>query len=146
MTLPVSITELIVVLRIIACTQSCFTVRHAAFNRDRVYFCVSGCCHDRAVVCTVRAEQLFLRIGGQCNKIIPQLTKSRTTKNPCCKKRRPLSEDCFCKYHCCGDCAAKLLGLKPPEEHAGSDRCRITRALTLHQIRKSLNEEEKNNA
>ena len=60
--------------------------------------------------------------------------------------RMPYCRDCFCKYHCCGDCAAKLLGLKPPEEHAGSDRCRITRALTLHQIRKSLNEEEKNNA
>ena len=58
----------------------------------------------------------------------------------------PYCRDCFCKYHCCGDCAAKLLGLKPPEEHAGSDRCRITRALTLHQIQKTLNEEETNNA
>lgn len=54
----------------------------------------------------------------------------------------PYCKDCFCKYHCCGDCAAKLLGRKPPEEHAGSERCRITRALTLHQIQKSLNEEE----
>ena len=60
--------------------------------------------------------------------------------------RMPYCKDCFCKYHCCGDCAAKLLGLKPPEEHAGSDRCRITRALTLRQIQKTLNEEEKNNA
>lgn len=58
----------------------------------------------------------------------------------------PYCRDCFCKYHCCGDCAAKLLGVKQPEEHAGSERCRITRALTLHQIRKSLSEEEKQNA
>ncbi len=58
----------------------------------------------------------------------------------------PYCRDCFCKYHCCGDCAAKLLGVRQPEEHAGSERCRITRALTLHQIRKSLNEEEKQNA
>ena len=54
----------------------------------------------------------------------------------------PYCGDCFCKYHCSGDCAAKLLGLKSPAQHAGSDRCRITRALTLHQIRKSLEEQE----
>ena len=51
----------------------------------------------------------------------------------------PYCKDCFCKYHCSGDCAAKLLGKKPPKEHAGSDRCKITRALTLRQIRQSLN-------
>ncbi len=54
--------------------------------------------------------------------------------------RMPYCRDCFCKYHCCGDCAAKVLGLKPPEAHEGSSRCRITRALTLHRIRNSLNE------
>ena len=61
-------------------------------------------------------------------------------------KNMPYCKDCFCKYHCCGDCAAKLLGMKQPEEHAGSERCIITRALTLHQIRKSLKEEEEEHA
>ncbi len=52
----------------------------------------------------------------------------------------PYCDDCFCKYHCSGDCAAKLLGLNPPEQHAGSERCRITRALTLRQIQRALDE------
>ena len=52
----------------------------------------------------------------------------------------PYCDDCFCKYHCSGDCAAKLLGLNPPEQHAGSERCRITRALTLCQIQRALDE------
>ena len=54
----------------------------------------------------------------------------------------PHCENCFCKYHCGGDCAAKLLETRPPEEHSGSVRCAITRALTLHQIQRSLMEEE----
>lgn len=63
----------------------------------------------------------------------------------------PACDHCFCKYHCGGDCAAKLLGTDPPEKHAGSVRCRITRALTLRQIQESLSqepssEEEKNHA
>ena len=60
--------------------------------------------------------------------------------------RMPYCADCFCKYHCSGDCAAKLLGLKPPSEHAGSVRCRITRAITLHQIQKKLSEEVNDHA
>ena len=54
----------------------------------------------------------------------------------------PYCENCFCKYHCGGDCAAKLLGTRPPEEHGGSVRCAITRALILHQIQQSLILEE----
>lgn len=46
--------------------------------------------------------------------------------------------DCFCRWHCAGDCSAKLLGSSPPEAHRGSDRCHITRALTLHHIRRAL--------
>jgi len=50
----------------------------------------------------------------------------------------PQCRDCFCKYHCAGDCPAKLLHNEEPENHAGSDRCRITRALTLYQLQRSL--------
>ena len=60
--------------------------------------------------------------------------------------RMPHCADCFCKYHCSGDCAAKLLGTRPPSEHAGSVRCRITRAITLHQIQKKLSEEVNDHA
>ena len=58
----------------------------------------------------------------------------------------PHCRNCFCKYQCCGDCAAKLLGVKAPREHAGSERCLITRALTLRQIRKTLSEEGESHA
>ena len=46
----------------------------------------------------------------------------------------PYCRDCFCKWHCGGDCLAKTLGVKSPEEHAGSERCVITRALIYRQI------------
>ena len=50
----------------------------------------------------------------------------------------PYCENCFCKYSCCGDCAAKLLGNRMPSDHAGSERCAITRALTLRQLSDKL--------
>ena len=46
--------------------------------------------------------------------------------------------DCFCRWHCAGDCAAKVLDGIAPEEHRGSTRCEITRALTLNQIQRKL--------
>ncbi|MCL2337067.1 MAG: 4Fe-4S cluster-binding domain-containing protein [Firmicutes bacterium] len=42
--------------------------------------------------------------------------------------------DCFCKWHCGGDCMAKSLGIKPLAEHAGSERCVINRALIYRQL------------
>ena len=51
----------------------------------------------------------------------------------------PYCRDCFCKWHCAGDCAAKILGAMTPDQHSGSERCRITRALTLDQIQRELN-------
>ena len=47
-------------------------------------------------------------------------------------------DDCFCRWHCAGDCAAKVLDGIPLEEHHGSVRCRISRALTLNQIQRKL--------
>ena len=51
-------------------------------------------------------------------------------------------KDCFCKYHCCGDCPAKLIGSKTPETHCGSVRCEMTRALTLRQIAQDLDKND----
>jgi len=56
----------------------------------------------------------------------------------------PFCADCFCKWHCGGDCAAKLLGDKPPSEHSGSARCVINRALTYRQILKKIGVDAKN--
>ena len=47
-------------------------------------------------------------------------------------------DDCFCRWHCAGDCAAKVLDGIELEEHKGSARCEITRALTLNQIQRKL--------
>ena len=49
--------------------------------------------------------------------------------------------DCFCKWHCGGDCAAKLLGDKPVAEHAGSERCVINRALTYRQLLQKIGDD-----
>ena len=47
-------------------------------------------------------------------------------------------DDCFCRWHCAGDCAAKVLDGIPLERHHGSVRCQISRALTLNQIQRKL--------
>lgn len=56
----------------------------------------------------------------------------------------PYCNDCFCRWHCAGDCVAKVLGLKDPADHAGSPRCKITRALTFNQIQRKLGTQEVN--
>ena len=50
----------------------------------------------------------------------------------------PYCADCFCRWHCAGDCAAKVLDGIELEEHRGSVRCHISRALTLNQIQRKL--------
>ncbi len=50
----------------------------------------------------------------------------------------PYCSDCFCKWHCAGDCAAKVLVGISPEAHAGSVRCEVNRTLTLDQISRKL--------
>ncbi len=39
--------------------------------------------------------------------------------------------DCFCKWHCAGDCLAKVFGSSGKAIHHGSLRCSLNRALTL---------------
>ncbi len=47
-------------------------------------------------------------------------------------------DDCFCRWHCAGDCSAKVLDGIGPDEHHGSVRCLISRSLTLNQIQRKL--------
>jgi len=44
--------------------------------------------------------------------------------------------DCFCKWHCAGDCLAKALPGLHPEEHVGSPRCRLNREITQLQLKR----------
>ena len=50
----------------------------------------------------------------------------------------PYCKDCYCKYHCAGDCPAKLLSTNSPQAFKGSDRCKVTRAITKYLIEKQL--------
>ncbi len=47
--------------------------------------------------------------------------------------------DCFCKWHCAGDCLSKALTEYSPDGHKGSIRCLINRELTLLQIKDMIN-------
>lgn len=99
-------------------------------------------CYEVAEKSDPRSARYIYGIYDQEQRRFVYDEKKRNDLDGLTVNHMPYCKDCFCKYHCCGDCAAKLLGIKPPEEHAGSERCRITRALTLYQIQKSLNEEE----
>jgi len=46
----------------------------------------------------------------------------------------PWCRDCFCKWHCGGDCAYKARQAMVDGQFVGDARCAITRALTLDQI------------
>ncbi|HNY30148.1 MAG TPA: radical SAM protein [Fibrobacteria bacterium] len=48
--------------------------------------------------------------------------------------------DCFCKWHCAGDCLAKAIPGSDPASHRGSTRCRTNRELTRHQLQGLLSE------
>ena len=56
----------------------------------------------------------------------------------------PFCGDCFCKWHCAGDCLAKVFGDSGSTEHHGSSRCELNRALTLGAIEELLGTEERN--
>ncbi len=55
----------------------------------------------------------------------------------------PFCADCFCKFSCSGDCPAKVLGVREPEEHRGSERCEITRALAFDHLKRTLRDAER---
>lgn len=51
---------------------------------------------------------------------------------------KPHCAKCFCKWHCAGDCPAKLALLGDARDPSKSWRCRINRALTKDQIKEHL--------
>ena len=42
--------------------------------------------------------------------------------------------DCFCKWHCAGDCLSKVFARSGRPVHEGSSRCRMNRELTLRHL------------
>lgn len=47
-----------------------------------------------------------------------------------------LCRDCFCRWHCAGDCPAKMRHSNPSAEGSRHYRCRLNRALTLKKLEK----------
>ncbi len=95
-------------------------------------------CYEVCETCDERAETfIYGKYDNKSNCFVfderktELLHRMNVTNIPYCK-------DCFCKYHCAGDCPAKLIGCNSPEDHCGSIRCEITRALTLNQITEDL--------
>ncbi len=46
----------------------------------------------------------------------------------------PFCQDCFCKWHCAGDCLSKVFEASGDGTHRGSTRCALNRALTLAEL------------
>lgn len=49
-------------------------------------------------------------------------------------------QDCFCKWHCAGDCLAKALPGMSPDDHVGSPRCNLNREITRLQLERLADE------
>lgn len=46
--------------------------------------------------------------------------------------------DCFCKWHCAGDCSAKLAHLGDPLDTSANPRCEVNRLLTRDQLVRAI--------
>jgi uncharacterized protein len=53
---------------------------------------------------------------------------------------KPRCQDCFCKWHCAGDCPAKVLHAETAGKQDLPDRCFINRELTKDQLLATLTE------
>jgi uncharacterized protein len=95
-------------------------------------------------VCTYKDARADRYIYGHYDENAGDFVYDRKVMDDLLKlqvKNIPFCRDCFCKWHCGGDCAAKLLGSNPPEQHSGSERCVITRALIYRQILERIGED-----
>lgn len=54
-------------------------------------------------------------------------------------------QDCFCRWHCAGDCPAKVVERAGRLAHSGSERCKINREITLQQLIYIITEREREN-
>ena len=52
--------------------------------------------------------------------------------------RLPYCEDCFCKYHCAGDCLSKTFSAGSESRFKPSGRCKINREITKFLILKKI--------
>lgn len=55
----------------------------------------------------------------------------------------PFCGDCFCKWHCAGDCLAKVFAHSGSAVHQGSIRCKLNRELTLAKLDEMVEDNKK---
>ena len=59
-------------------------------------------------------------------------------------RRRPECENCYCKWHCAGDCIAKnMISDRHESENLKAARCTINQALTLDQLLRRLSRDSR---
>jgi len=54
----------------------------------------------------------------------------------------PFCQDCFCKWHCAGDCISKVFDVSKSFQHEGSPRCTLNRQLTIMQLEKLISSDK----
>ncbi len=95
-------------------------------------------CYEVSYRSDPRAERFFFgRFDEQVGDFVFDQSKLDELSR-LCVHNIAYCDDCFCRWHCAGDCAAKVLDGIELEQHRGSVRCQISRALTLNQIQRKL--------
>lgn len=95
-------------------------------------------CYEVSYASDPRSERFFFgRFDAEQDRFVFDQAKLDALSELCVHNIR-FCDDCFCRWHCAGDCAAKVLDGIGVQEHHGSVRCEISRALTLNQIQRKL--------
>ncbi len=95
-------------------------------------------CYEVSYASDPRSERFFFgRYDPEGDRFVFDQQKLDALSTLCVHNIR-FCDDCFCRWHCAGDCAAKVLDGIDVDEHHGSVRCEISRALTLNQIQRKL--------
>ena len=95
-------------------------------------------CYEVSYASDPRSERFFFgRYDPEADRFVFDQEKLDELSELCVHNIR-FCDDCFCRWHCAGDCAAKVLDGIGVDEHHGSVRCEISRALTLNQIQRKL--------
>jgi|WetSurSiteA1Bulk_404760.scaffolds.fasta_scaffold01130_5 uncharacterized protein len=100
-----------------------------------------SCCYEITESSSPVAEYF---IHGQYDPESQELKfdkEKKSTLHRMISKEKTKCSDCFCKFHCAGDCPVKTLSRKINRTEDYIDRCYINRELTKDQLLKVLDED-----
>ncbi|MCP4410722.1 MAG: radical SAM protein [Gammaproteobacteria bacterium] len=117
------------------------TNRFCAVGNDSLSVTPEGLltsCYEVSEKDDPRSENFFFGdLDAETGKLNLDLQKVEKIRSMTVENK-PYCEKCFCKWHCAGDCAAKLATSKDPWDPSRSPRCYINRELTKDQIKKTM--------